>query len=74
MHMAGEGMHRGGGEGGCTCILCIPPGYAPASVNESYGPVTYLPEVLSKISSVEFRVKQDRVTHSTGYDKLEVQY
>jgi hypothetical protein len=19
-----------GGEGGCTCILCIPPGYAPA--------------------------------------------
>ncbi len=28
MHMAGGGMHRGG-EGGCTCILCIPPGYAP---------------------------------------------
>jgi hypothetical protein len=33
MHMAGGGMHRGGGgctgggEGGCTCILCIPPGY-----------------------------------------------
>jgi len=24
------GMHRGG-EGGCTCILCIPPGYAPGS-------------------------------------------
>ncbi len=21
----------GGGEGGCTCILCIPPGYAPGS-------------------------------------------
>ncbi len=32
MHMAGGGMHGGGctgGEGGCTCILCIPPGYAP---------------------------------------------
>ncbi len=27
--MAGGGMHRGG-EGGCTCILCIPPGYATA--------------------------------------------
>jgi hypothetical protein len=23
-------MHRGG-EGGCTCILCIPHGYAPAT-------------------------------------------
>jgi hypothetical protein len=27
MHMAGGGCT--GGEGGCTCILCIPPGYAP---------------------------------------------
>jgi hypothetical protein len=33
MHMArgGGGMHRGG-EGGCTCILCIPPGYATANM------------------------------------------
>lgn len=27
MHMAGGGDAQGG-EGGCTCILCIPPGYA----------------------------------------------
>jgi hypothetical protein len=27
----GGGMNMaGGGEGGCTCILCIPPGYATA--------------------------------------------
>jgi hypothetical protein len=25
-------MHRGG-EGGCTCILCIPPGHAPAGTS-----------------------------------------
>jgi hypothetical protein len=24
----GGRMHMAGGEGGCTCILCIPPGYA----------------------------------------------
>ncbi len=29
MHMAGGGDAQGG-VGGCTCILCIPPGYAPA--------------------------------------------
>ncbi len=29
MHMA-RGGDAQGGEGGCTCILCIPPGYAPA--------------------------------------------
>jgi hypothetical protein len=29
MHMAGVGDAQGGGVGGCTCILCIPPGYAP---------------------------------------------
>ncbi len=28
MHMAGGGDAQEG-EGGCTCILCIPPGYAP---------------------------------------------
>jgi hypothetical protein len=27
-HGRGGGC-TGGGEGGCTCILCIPPGYAP---------------------------------------------
>jgi hypothetical protein len=27
--MAGGGGDAQGGEGGCTCILCIPPGYAP---------------------------------------------
>jgi hypothetical protein len=27
MHMAGGGDAQGR-EGGCTCILCIPPGYA----------------------------------------------
>jgi hypothetical protein len=27
MHMA-RGGDAQGGEGGCTCILCIPPGYA----------------------------------------------
>jgi hypothetical protein len=30
MHMAGGGDAQGGGEGGCTCILCIPPGNAPS--------------------------------------------
>ncbi len=30
MHMA-RGGDAQGGEGGCTCILCIPPGYATAS-------------------------------------------
>jgi hypothetical protein len=33
--MARGGMHRGG-EGGCTCILCIPPGYAPAYVSKNF--------------------------------------
>jgi hypothetical protein len=32
MHMAGGDAQ--GGEGGCTCILCIPPGYAPASTSK----------------------------------------
>jgi hypothetical protein len=38
MHMAGGGgMHRGG-EGGCTCILCIPPGYATVRRHIFYSP------------------------------------
>jgi hypothetical protein len=36
MHMA-RGGGCTGGEGGCTCILCIPPGYAPVSVDEIGG-------------------------------------
>ncbi len=35
MHMAGEGGSKGG-EGGCTCILCFPPGYAPVSTNKFF--------------------------------------
>ncbi len=32
MHMARGGGCTGGGEGGCTCILCIPPGYATGTI------------------------------------------
>jgi hypothetical protein len=44
MHMA-RGGDAQGGEGGCTCILCIPPGYATAarpSFAEPYGEIDYL--------------------------------
>ncbi len=34
--MAGEGEAKGG-ERGCTCILCIPPGYATGSEPHSEG-------------------------------------
>ncbi len=37
MHMA-RGGDAQGGEGGCTCILCIPPGYATDGKHFSSNP------------------------------------
>jgi hypothetical protein len=34
MHMAGGDAQ--GGEGGCTCILCIPTGYAPVHCTKRF--------------------------------------
>jgi hypothetical protein len=51
MHMA-EGGDAQGGEGGCTCILCIPPGYAPAHSHEKV-PVNFL--LQAKRVLVDFR-------------------
>jgi hypothetical protein len=42
--MAGGGCT--GGEGGCTCILCIPPGYAPEVGNTK---VKFMLRILEKI-------------------------
>jgi hypothetical protein len=40
MHREGVctgGGYAQGGRGGCTCILCIPPGYAPGQVDQKHG-------------------------------------
>jgi hypothetical protein len=55
MHMAGGGDAQGG-EGGCTCILCIPPGYAPGqrpnkklSLNDAWALGRALPTLCEEI-------------------------
>ncbi len=48
----GRGGDAQGGEGGCTCILCIPPGYATAHTGDKNRRVYKVKSVFDSVATI----------------------